>query len=258
MTEPLHGHLDPTSYLSYGSWEADNGYHEGYALYSTDPHAFSPPDMNHLLYFQHEHLGEIPESYQVTSEAQQSLPLLMDTLLPPDGGAHTNTELLLEGGEAFPGTGFDGHSQAPETHDRQQNTQQMSAAELAVGSPGCQQEEAKANMGDTNRGRKDGVRAKASSRKDSYRIVNRAAAKRCRERTRYNELSLVSKEREAAEKWSHLKSVMTALEDELILLKNHILQHSGCEYEPIQKYIARTADTVSNRAFLRPEAQHWD
>ncbi|GKT62352.1 basic region leucine zipper [Colletotrichum tofieldiae] len=82
-------------------------------------------------------------------------------------------------------------------------------------------------------------------RKKTYRVKNRAAAKRCREKTKQYEVDLANKEKQVTQERIYLDACVTALKNEVLTLKNQILQHGSCDCEMIQGYIARTASTVS-------------
>ncbi|GKT50714.1 basic leucine zipper (bZIP) transcription factor atfB [Colletotrichum spaethianum] len=82
-------------------------------------------------------------------------------------------------------------------------------------------------------------------RKKTYRVKNRAAAKRCREKTKQYEIDLANKEKQVTQERMYLDACVTALKNEVLTLKNQILQHGSCDCEMIQGYIARTASTVS-------------
>ncbi|OHW97684.1 basic region leucine zipper [Colletotrichum incanum] len=82
-------------------------------------------------------------------------------------------------------------------------------------------------------------------RKKTYRVKNRAAAKRCREKTKQYEIDLANKEKQVTQERMYLDACVTALKNEVLTLKNQILQHGSCDCEMIQGYIARTASDVS-------------
>ncbi|GKT92444.1 nitrogen assimilation transcription factor [Colletotrichum tofieldiae] len=81
-------------------------------------------------------------------------------------------------------------------------------------------------------------------RKKTYRVKNRAAAKRCREKTTQYETDLVNKEKQVTQERVYLDSYVTALKNEVLALRNRILEHGSCDCEMIQGYIARTASSV--------------
>ncbi|KAF3797279.1 hypothetical protein GCG54_00009250 [Colletotrichum gloeosporioides] len=81
--------------------------------------------------------------------------------------------------------------------------------------------------------------------KKKYRVKNRAAAKRCREKTKQYEENLAIKEQEVSQERMYLDSCVTALKNEVLALKNEILRHADCDCELIRGYIARAAGGVS-------------
>ncbi|KAL0937685.1 basic region leucine zipper [Colletotrichum truncatum] len=82
--------------------------------------------------------------------------------------------------------------------------------------------------------------------KKTYRVKNRAAAKRCREKTKQYELDLAAKEKQVTQERLYLDACVAALKNEVLTLKNQILQHGDCDCEIIQGYIARAANGVSS------------
>ncbi|KAK2043873.1 hypothetical protein LZ31DRAFT_313358 [Colletotrichum somersetense] len=82
-------------------------------------------------------------------------------------------------------------------------------------------------------------------RKKTYRINNRAAAKRCREKTRQQELDMVAMERHVTEERMYLDAYVASLKDEVLSLRNTILQHSDCDCEAIRRYISKAAGDLS-------------
>ncbi|KAK2029551.1 hypothetical protein LX32DRAFT_352106 [Colletotrichum zoysiae] len=82
-------------------------------------------------------------------------------------------------------------------------------------------------------------------RKKTYRINNRAAAKRCREKTRQQELDLVALDRHVTEERMYLDAYVASLKDEVLSLRNTILQHSDCDCEAIRRYISTAAGDLS-------------
>ncbi|KAK2778392.1 basic region leucine zipper [Colletotrichum kahawae] len=83
--------------------------------------------------------------------------------------------------------------------------------------------------------------------KTPYRVKNRAAAKRSREKTKQYEINLTAKERQLTQDRLHLYACMTTLKNEVLSLRTQILEHDGCNCEMIQGYITRTANDVSAR-----------
>ncbi|KAF4819347.1 Basic leucine zipper (bZIP) transcription factor atfB [Colletotrichum tropicale] len=78
-----------------------------------------------------------------------------------------------------------------------------------------------------------------------YRAKNREAAKRCREKTKQYEEDLAARSREIEQQRMYLDECVTALQSEVLALKNQILQHGDCDCEPINRYIARAAGAIS-------------
>ncbi|KAF9879335.1 bZIP transcription factor [Colletotrichum karsti] len=88
-------------------------------------------------------------------------------------------------------------------------------------------------------------RPRAEKGKTTYRAKNRVAAKRCREKTKQYEIDLANKEKKVTQERMYLDACVTALKNEVLTLKNQILQHSDCDCDMIQGYIARAASGVS-------------
>ncbi|KAK2036301.1 hypothetical protein LZ31DRAFT_421739, partial [Colletotrichum somersetense] len=82
-------------------------------------------------------------------------------------------------------------------------------------------------------------------RKKTLRVKSRAAAKRCREKTKQYETDLANKEKQVAQEREYLDSCVTALKNEVLVLRNRVLEHGSCECEMIQRYIVRTASSVA-------------
>ncbi|KAF4809190.1 Basic leucine zipper (bZIP) transcription factor atfB [Colletotrichum siamense] len=78
-----------------------------------------------------------------------------------------------------------------------------------------------------------------------YRAKNREAAKRCRVKTKQYEEDLAVKSREIERQRMYLDEYVTALQSEVLALKNQILQHGDCDCELINRYIARAAGAIS-------------
>ncbi|KAJ0349273.1 hypothetical protein COL154_013620 [Colletotrichum chrysophilum] len=90
-----------------------------------------------------------------------------------------------------------------------------------------------------------------------YRVKNRAAAKRCREKTKQYEEDLAVQEKEITQERMYLDACVTALKNEVLTLKNQILQHSDCGCELIEGYIARAAGGISAAAAAPPGPQEY-
>ncbi|TDZ44827.1 Cyclic AMP-responsive element-binding protein 5 [Colletotrichum trifolii] len=91
-------------------------------------------------------------------------------------------------------------------------------------------------------------------RKKTYRVKNRAAAKRCREKTKQYEIDLAAKEKEVTRERIYLDACVAALKNEVLTLKNQILQHGDCNCEIIQGYIARAANNAAHPTYSPPES----
>ncbi|KAK1731575.1 uncharacterized protein BDZ83DRAFT_746507 [Colletotrichum acutatum] len=81
--------------------------------------------------------------------------------------------------------------------------------------------------------------------KKTYRVKNRAAAKRCREKTKQHELDLAAQEQRVTQERMYLDACVAALKNEVLVLRSQILEHGDCDCEMIRGYIARTASNVS-------------
>ncbi|KAF4780348.1 hypothetical protein HER10_EVM0011179 [Colletotrichum scovillei] len=81
--------------------------------------------------------------------------------------------------------------------------------------------------------------------KKTYRVKNRAAAKRCREKTKQHELDLAAQEQRVTQERMYLDACVSALKNEVLVLRSQILEHGDCDCEMIRGYIARTANNVS-------------
>ncbi|KAK2053138.1 hypothetical protein LY76DRAFT_525226 [Colletotrichum caudatum] len=82
-------------------------------------------------------------------------------------------------------------------------------------------------------------------RKKPYRVKNRAAAKRCREKTKQYEIDLTNRAKQVTQERVYLDACVNALKHEVLSLKNQILKHGSCDCDMIQGYITRTASSVS-------------
>ncbi|KAK2738652.1 bZIP transcription factor [Colletotrichum kahawae] len=97
---------------------------------------------------------------------------------------------------------------------------------------------------DNNEDGESSLSPSGPERRKSYRVKNRAAAKRCREKTKQYELDLAAKEQEVTQERIYLDACVTALRNEVLSLKDQILQHGDCDCDVIQGYIARAAGGV--------------
>ncbi|OHF01693.1 hypothetical protein CORC01_02884 [Colletotrichum orchidophilum] len=82
-------------------------------------------------------------------------------------------------------------------------------------------------------------------KRSPYRVKNRAAAKRCREKTKQYEIDLVAKETQVMQQRVYLVACIRALKNEVLSLRSQILDHGECSCEEIRRYIARTATIIS-------------
>ncbi|GJD04361.1 hypothetical protein ColKHC_13186 [Colletotrichum higginsianum] len=87
--------------------------------------------------------------------------------------------------------------------------------------------------------------SRTTTTKKILRVKSRAAAKRCREKTKQYETDLANKEKQVAQEREYLDSCVTALKNEVLALRNRVLEHGSCECEMIQRYIVRTASSVA-------------
>ncbi|WQF76260.1 Putative basic-leucine zipper domain-containing protein [Colletotrichum destructivum] len=93
---------------------------------------------------------------------------------------------------------------------------------------------------------------RSPERKKTHRVKNRVAAKRCREKTKQYETELANKEKQVTQKRVYLDACVTALKNEVLALRNQILDHGNCDCEMIQGYIARTASSVGYNGHRAP------
>lgn len=91
--------------------------------------------------------------------------------------------------------------------------------------------------------------------KKNHRVKNRAAAKRCRDKSRQFEIDLAARERQVVEDRAYLEAAATSLRDEILGLKHQILQHGDCDCAMIQGYISKVANEVSVNNGLRSGIQ---
>lgn len=80
-----------------------------------------------------------------------------------------------------------------------------------------------------------------NSRALSHRERNRIAAHKCRQKNKQNVQSLQQQERVLAEQNKFLSAHVDHLKNEVLGLRNEILNHGSCDCELIQNYIAETA-----------------
>ncbi|RYO89304.1 hypothetical protein DL764_008598 [Monosporascus ibericus] len=82
------------------------------------------------------------------------------------------------------------------------------------------------------------------SRTLTHRERNRIAAHKCRQKNRQNVEELQQQERDLAQQNKYLNAHLNHLKDEVLVLRNEILNHGNCECELIQNYIAETAKNL--------------
>jgi hypothetical protein len=75
---------------------------------------------------------------------------------------------------------------------------------------------------------------------------NRVAASRCRQRKKQKIEELEKRASETAQRNEELKLTISALKDELIMLKNMLLAHRNCECSLVQEYINNGGLSVGN------------
>lgn len=75
----------------------------------------------------------------------------------------------------------------------------------------------------------------------TYRERNRIAAHKCRQKTKQSVQELQQQERDLAEQNKFLNAHVDHLKEEVLGLKNQILNHGNCEDEIIQNYITESA-----------------
>lgn len=82
------------------------------------------------------------------------------------------------------------------------------------------------------------------SQYERNRRKNRAAAARCREKTKSYTDELRSRERELASQKEFLTACVAGLRDEVLALKHEIFKHSDCNCDHIQKYLTSAAQQI--------------
>ncbi|KNB06213.1 hypothetical protein FOXG_19600 [Fusarium oxysporum f. sp. lycopersici 4287] len=75
---------------------------------------------------------------------------------------------------------------------------------------------------------------------------NRLAATKCRHRKRDEALAWAAGEKQLADQHRQLSAHFNYMKEEFYQLKAEVLRHSGCEYAPIQQYIANEAQRAVN------------
>ncbi|XDG05695.1 hypothetical protein ABKA04_005310 [Annulohypoxylon sp. FPYF3050] len=77
---------------------------------------------------------------------------------------------------------------------------------------------------------------------------NRKAAQKCRQKSKANVEQLKKKEQELSQRNQQLKDAAYGLRNEVLCLRNEVLMHGAtCDNGPIQSYLARVVDGLTNR-----------
>lgn len=84
------------------------------------------------------------------------------------------------------------------------------------------------------------------------REQNRAAATKCRAKTKAAINKLEEDERYASEQRAYLAAVADRLRSEVLFLKSELLRHSDCDCVLIQQYLARMARLISQGSDEEP------
>ncbi|KAK7699459.1 hypothetical protein SLS64_011597 [Diaporthe eres] len=82
--------------------------------------------------------------------------------------------------------------------------------------------------------------------KGPLRTRNRAAATKCREKSKLAEEELESSERAMSSEHQRLSVMARGLRDEVLLLKHELLAHGNCDDASIQQYLSRQARMFGN------------
>lgn len=82
--------------------------------------------------------------------------------------------------------------------------------------------------------------------KGPLRTRNRAAATKCREKSKLAEEELESSERAMSSEHQRLSVMARGLRDEVLLLKHELLAHGNCDDPSIQQYLSRQARMFGN------------
>lgn len=88
----------------------------------------------------------------------------------------------------------------------------------------------------------------------AQRARNRTAANKCRAKTKLAVADLESTERAMGAEHRELSATARGLRDEVLLLKNELLAHGGCDDALIQQYLTNQARIVGGGAVLPPAA----
>ena len=90
----------------------------------------------------------------------------------------------------------------------------------------------------------DGFLIQVSSARQSHLEKNRVAAYKCRMRKKEYINGLEGRAREYLNKNKLLKENIAVLREEMLELKNEVLRHAGCGFEPVEEYLARCAEDL--------------
>ncbi|KAK6198246.1 hypothetical protein LQW54_010460 [Pestalotiopsis sp. IQ-011] len=83
------------------------------------------------------------------------------------------------------------------------------------------------------------------SQYERNRRKNRAAAARCREKTKSYTDELRSRERDLSSQKEFLTACVASLRNEVLALKHEIFKHSDCNCDHIQKYLTAAAQQIT-------------
>lgn len=95
-----------------------------------------------------------------------------------------------------------------------------------------------------------------AQRPSTQRARNRAAATKCRVKTKLAVADLESTERAMSSQHQQLSMTVKGLREEVLLLKNELLLHGNCNDSLIQQYLANQARMVGNGVLHQHQPQH--
>ena len=90
----------------------------------------------------------------------------------------------------------------------------------------------------------DGFLVQVSSARQSHLEKNRVAANKCRMRKKEYINGLEGRARVYLNKNKLLKENIAVLHEETLALKNEVLRHAGCRFEPVEEYLMRCAEDL--------------
>lgn len=90
----------------------------------------------------------------------------------------------------------------------------------------------------------------------SQRQRNRAAANKCRKKSKVATMQLEAADRVLSEQHSELSATVTGLRDEVLALKNEILLHGNCDCDIIQDYLSHAARNLKGTMTMASYHQH--